>query len=63
MRDEIIKLLNSNISAYQISKETGVHEATIKQLRLGKSKLDRLGLLNAEKLYNYQKELERNSED
>ncbi|APT16480.1 MULTISPECIES: hypothetical protein [Staphylococcus] len=63
MRDEIIKLLNSNISAYQISKETGVNEATIKQLRLGKSKLDRLGLLNAEKLYNYQKELERNSED
>lgn len=63
MRDEIIKLLNSNISAYQISKETGVNEATIKQLRLGKSKLERLGLLNAEKLYNYQKELERNSED
>lgn len=63
MRDEIIKLLNSNISAYQISKETGVNGATIKQLRLGKSKLDRLGLLNAEKLYNYQKELERNSED
>ena len=63
MRDEIIKLLNSNISAYQISKETGVNEATIKQLRSGKSKLDRLGLLNAEKLYNYQKELERNSED
>lgn len=63
MRDEIIKLLNSNISAYQISKETGVNEATIKQLRLGNSKLDRLGLLNAEKLYNYQKELERNSED
>ncbi|EHJ07959.1 hypothetical protein [Staphylococcus simiae] len=63
MRNEIIKLLNSNISAYQISKDTGVNEATIKQLRLGKSKLDRLGLLNDEKLYNYQKELERNNED
>ncbi|MBO1199937.1 XRE family transcriptional regulator [Staphylococcus simiae] len=58
MGDEIIKLFNSNISAYQISKDTGVNEATIKQLRLGKSKLDRLGLLNAEKLYNYQKEIE-----
>ncbi|WP_181396208.1 XRE family transcriptional regulator, partial [Staphylococcus pseudintermedius] len=55
MRREIIELLNSNISAYKISKDTGVNEATIKQLRLGKSKLDRLGLLNAEKLYNYQK--------
>ncbi|QHW35879.1 XRE family transcriptional regulator [Staphylococcus ursi] len=62
MRNEIIKLLNSNISAYKISKDTGVNEATIKQLRLGKSKLDRLGLLNAEKLYNYQKQLERENE-
>ncbi|EHL7184245.1 XRE family transcriptional regulator [Staphylococcus pseudintermedius] len=50
------------MSAYKISKETGVREATIKQLSLGKSKLDRLGLLNVEKLYNYQKELEKENE-
>ncbi|PNZ34908.1 hypothetical protein CD134_09810 [Staphylococcus lutrae] len=62
MRNEIIKLLNSDISAYKISKEAGMNEATIKQLRLGKSKLDRLGLLNAEKLYNYQKKLDKENE-
>lgn len=39
-----------------------MNEATIKQLRLGKSKLDRLGLLNAEKLYNYQKKLDKENE-
>ncbi|MCS4487170.1 XRE family transcriptional regulator [Staphylococcus americanisciuri] len=63
MRTEIMNLLNSDISAYQISKSTGVNESTIKQLRLGKSKLDRLGLLNAEKLYDYQKQIEENEKN
>ncbi|UXU63323.1 trp operon repressor [Staphylococcus agnetis] len=55
----IIKsLLESNVTSYQIEKETGVSRAKIGRLRNGKNKIDDLTLDTAEKLYNYQKGLE-----
>ena len=64
--NEIIKvkrtvqnLLTSNITSYQIEKESGVSRAKIGRLRNGKNKIDDLTLGTAEKLYNYQKSLEK----
>lgn len=59
MRKEIEKLLNSSESSYAISKMTGVSSSVILDLRNKKRKLDNLSLLNAERLYNYTKEIER----
>lgn len=53
MRKEIEKLLQSDITAYRIFKDTGVPYGNIDRLRNGSSSLDNLTLKNAEKLYNY----------
>lgn len=53
MRQTIEKLINSDISAYQIQKETGVNESAIRHLRKGRRKLGGLTLDTAEKLYDY----------
>ncbi|QDX00508.1 hypothetical protein DWB90_04735 [Staphylococcus chromogenes] len=52
---KIIKLIESDITGYQIHKETGVSQYVISQLRQGKRDVDNLTLNTTEKLYNYQK--------
>ncbi|UXR70307.1 hypothetical protein MUA26_04030 [Staphylococcus sp. IVB6246] len=58
MRKEIEKLLDSDISHYKISQVTNVNSKTISELRSGKRKVGNITLDTAEKLYNYQKQLE-----
>ncbi|QLK85924.1 XRE family transcriptional regulator [Staphylococcus sp. 17KM0847] len=60
MKKTIKKLLDSNMSSYAISKNTGVDAPTIQRVRSGERKLGNLTLDKAEKLYNYQKEVESN---
>lgn len=60
MREQIEKLLNSDITGYQIYKKTGLSQSIISEFRSGKRELDNLSLKNAEKLYNLYNELERN---
>ena len=55
MRNTIQNLLNSNESAYSISKEVKVDPSTIQRLRSGDRKLDNITLKVAEELYNYAK--------
>lgn len=57
---KIIELIESDITGYQIYKETGVSQYVLSQLRQGKREVDNLTLNTAEKLYNYQKNIERN---
>lgn len=59
----IKKLLDSDITAYQIEKVTGVSRAKIGRLKNDKNSLKNLTLETAEKLYNYQKQLEIMNED
>lgn len=59
----IKKLLDSDITAYQIEKRTGVSRAKIGRLKNDKNSLKNLTLETAEKLYNYQKELEIMNKD
>ncbi|MDU0477611.1 hypothetical protein QVA73_12110, partial [Staphylococcus chromogenes] len=51
---KIIELIESDITGYQIHKETGVSQYVISQLRQGKRDVDNLTLNTTEKLYNYQ---------
>ncbi|MCO4338154.1 hypothetical protein MTQ94_01745 [Staphylococcus agnetis] len=62
MRDKIEKLLLSNLTNYQIAKDTQMSHKTISELRSGKRKIGNLTLDTAEKLYNYQKRLENLNE-
>ncbi|MCY1566746.1 hypothetical protein [Staphylococcus pettenkoferi] len=55
MRENIEKLLNSDVSGYRIYKETGISQSRISDLRNGRRKLDNLTFANAEKLYNMAK--------
>ncbi|MGD6766533.1 hypothetical protein [Mammaliicoccus lentus] len=50
MRENIEKLLQSDLSNYQISKETNISHKTISELRSGKRKLDNITFLTVEKL-------------
>lgn len=60
----IEKLLNDkSISNYRINQDTGVSYGDISELRSGKRKVKNLTLETAEKLYNYQKQLEIMIED
>lgn len=59
MRNKIEKLLSSNLTNYQIAKDTKMSHKTISELRAGKRKIGNLTLDTAEKLYNYQKGLDR----
>ncbi|WP_050439589.1 helix-turn-helix domain-containing protein [Staphylococcus aureus] len=60
----IEKLLNDkSISNYRINQDTGVSYGGISELRSGKRKVNNLTLETAEKLYNYQKQLEIMIED
>ncbi|RQM97339.1 hypothetical protein COR53_03535 [Staphylococcus pettenkoferi] len=54
-KKKIIKLIESDITGYQIYKETGVAQYVLSQLRQGKRKVDNLTLNTTEKLYEYAK--------
>ena len=55
----IEKLINNkNISGYQQRKDTGVSYGNINDIRRGERAIENLTLETAEKLYNYQKQLE-----
>lgn len=49
----ITKLIESDISGYQIHKPTGLSQTVISGLRTGARDLDNLNLKLAEKLYEY----------
>ena len=53
MREEIRKLLDSGLSAYRISKDTGVSYAVVLGLQKKQRNMDDMTLLTAEKLYAY----------
>ncbi|WP_449126467.1 hypothetical protein [Staphylococcus chromogenes] len=55
---KIIELIESDITGYQIHKETGVSQYVISQLRQGKRDVDNLSLITTEKLYDYQIKLD-----
>jgi len=48
--DKVKKLLDSDITSYRISKETGVSVASIGATRRGERKIDNMQLKTAEKL-------------
>lgn len=54
-KKKIIKLIESDITGYQIYKETGVAQYVLSQLRQGKREVDNLTLNTTEKLYEYAK--------
>lgn len=58
----IKKLLDSNMSVYRIFKDTGISQARISDLRRGVRELGGISLDTAEKLYNYQKQIEKEKE-
>ena len=59
MREQIEKLLNSEISTTAIAKGADVPWSTVSDLRKGKTSMDKMALLTAEKLYNLAEELEK----
>lgn len=60
MREVIQRLLDSEDSAYKISKATGVYSSVIQRLRLGEQTIESSKYGNIEKLYEYQLEKEMN---
>ena len=56
--EKIEKLINSDVTAYQISKETGVSITAIQEVKIGKRKVENLTLKTAEKLLKYIEERE-----
>ena len=63
MRKQIEKLLNSDISTSAISKGAGVPWSTVADLRKGKTSIDKMALLTAEKLNDFAEELEAEKDD
>lgn len=53
MRENILKLMSSDLSVYRIAKEAGIPENTVRRLWKGESSLDNVTLLLAEKLNDY----------
>ena len=53
MRKVIHELLDSSISTSAISQGAGVPWSTISDLRKGKTSMDKMALLTAEKLYEF----------
>lgn len=54
-KQTIIKLINSDITGYQIYKDTGLSQTVMSTLRTGKRDIDNLKLGTTEKLYEYAK--------
>lgn len=60
MRAVIQRLLDSDDSAYKISKATGVYSSVIQRLRLGEQTIEDSKYGNIERLYEYQLDKEMN---
>ncbi|EOD7975582.1 hypothetical protein K4P50_11285 [Staphylococcus epidermidis] len=60
MRAVIQRLLDSDDSAYKISKATGVYSSVIQRLRLGEQAIEDSKYGNIERLYEYQLDKEMN---
>lgn len=58
MRKNIEQLINSGLSAYKVSKETGIPNNTVVRIFKGEASIDNITLKNAEKLSNYWEELD-----
>lgn len=56
MRENIEHLINSGVSAYRVSKETGIPNNTVVRIFSGEAKIDNITLKNAEILSNYWEE-------
>nr|DAZ23509.1 MAG TPA: helix-turn-helix domain protein [Caudoviricetes sp.] len=56
--DTVKKLIHSNLSASEIGKNAHVDPANIRKIRRGERTIEKLSFDTAEKLYNYQKQLE-----
>ncbi|MBC2965966.1 hypothetical protein ACUW9V_000934 [Staphylococcus epidermidis] len=52
---KIIELIESDVTGYQIYKDTGISQYVLSQLRQGKRDVDNLTLNTTEKLYAYAK--------
>ncbi|MBY6178285.1 XRE family transcriptional regulator [Staphylococcus warneri] len=50
---KIIELIESDITGYQIFKDTGLSQTVMSSLRTGKRDVDNLRLGTTEKLYDY----------
>ncbi|MEB6279127.1 MULTISPECIES: hypothetical protein [Staphylococcus] len=59
----VSKLINSNISAAEIYRQTGVVATTIKKLRLGKQDINTMKYYTLKKLYDYQVSLDEKEID
>ena len=57
MRERIEKLLSSEISTSEISKGADIPWSTVADLRKGKTSMDKIALLTAEKLNDFAEEL------
>ncbi|MFO3691170.1 XRE family transcriptional regulator [Staphylococcus felis] len=53
------KLINSNIDATTIEKNTGVDASSIRRIRRGERTVEKLSFEKGIALYNYQKQLEQ----
>lgn len=60
MREQIEKLLKSKISTSAIAKGADIPWSTVADLRKGKTSMDKMALLTAEKLYDFAEGLEKN---
>ena len=59
MRQNIEKLIASDITPYRISKDTGIPLSMIQKIKNGTSKLDNISLRVAEKLSAYWETVEK----
>lgn len=59
MRKEITVLLKSKVSTSDISKGAGVPWSTVADLRKGKTSLDKMALLTAEKLFSFAQSIKK----
>lgn len=50
---KVTKLINSELTAYTIGKETGITNENIRKLKTGESKIENVRLIQAEKLASY----------
>ena len=50
---KIIELIESDITGYQVFKDTGLSQTVMSSLRTGKRNVDNLSLGTTEKLYEY----------
>ncbi|WP_083318837.1 hypothetical protein [Staphylococcus sp. HMSC062A05] len=55
--EKLIK--NTDISSYQINKDTGVSYGNINAMRRGERSIENLTLKNAKKLYDYQNQMKK----